>query len=105
MSLATAHRGDESQFVAIVQHPVGLGEGVMDGEAQDGAHGGDPGMMMPMVLGAVIGRFYMIKRYGLKRWYMFNPVLAAGFFYGVGLIGMGTVAIALVSKSVIVKPF
>ena len=70
-----------------------------------GGIGGDPGMMMPMVLGAVIGRFYMIKRYGLKRWYMFNPVLAAGFFCGVGLIGMGTVAIALVSKSVIVKPF
>ncbi len=70
-----------------------------------GGIGGDPGMMMPMVLGAVIGRFYMIKRYGLKRWYMFNPVLAAGFFCGVGLVGMGTVAIALVSKAVIVKPF
>ena len=36
---------------------------------------------------------------------MFNPVLAAGFACGVGLIGMGTVAIALVSKAVIVKPF
>ena len=62
-------------------------------------------MMLPKVFGAIIGRFYMIKKFGLKRWFMYNPVLAAGFICGVGLIGMGTVAIALVSKAVIVKPF
>ena len=60
-----------------------------------GGIGGDPGMMIPRLLGAVIGRFYMIKQFGLKRWFMFNPVLAAGFACGVGLIGMATVAIAL----------
>jgi len=70
-----------------------------------GGIGGDPGSMIPRLLGAVIGRFYMIKRFGLKRWFMFNPVLAAGFSCGVGLVGMGTVAIAMVSKAVIVKPF
>lgn len=70
-----------------------------------GGIGADPGMMIPRLIGAIIGRFYMIKRFGLKRWFMFNPVLAAGFTCGVGLIGMGTVAIALVSKAVIVKPF
>jgi hypothetical protein len=36
---------------------------------------------------------------------MFNPVLAAGFTCGVGLTGMAVVAISLVSKAVIVKPF
>ena len=70
-----------------------------------GGLGGDPGMMLPRLVGAIIGRFYMIKRFGLKRWFMFNPVLAAGFSCGVGLIGMVSVAIALVSKAVIVKPF
>ena len=70
-----------------------------------GGIGADPGSMVARLLGAIIGRFYMIKRFGMKRWYMFNPVLAAGFACGVGLIGMGTVAIALVSKAVIVKPF
>ena len=70
-----------------------------------GGIGADPGMMLPKVAGAIIGRFYMIKKFGLKRWFMFNPVLAAGFTCGVGLIGMATVAIALVSKAVIVKPF
>ena len=70
-----------------------------------GGIGSDPGSMVARLLGAIIGRFYMIKRFGMRRWYMFNPVLAAGFACGVGLIGMGTVAIALVSKAVIVKPF
>jgi len=70
-----------------------------------GGIGGDPGSYIPLLIGALLGRFYMIKRFGLKRWYMFNPVLAAGFGCGTGLIGMGTVAIALVSKAVIVKPF
>ena len=70
-----------------------------------GGIGQDPGMMVPRVIGALIGRFYMIKQFGLKRWFMYNPVLAAGFTCGVGLVGMATVAIALVSKAVIVKPF
>ena len=70
-----------------------------------GGIGADPGMMIPRLIGAIIGRFVMIKHFGLKRWFMFNPVLAAGFTCGVGLIGMATVAIALVSKAVIVKPF
>jgi hypothetical protein len=70
-----------------------------------GGIGQDPGMMIPRVIGALIGRFYMIKQFGLKRWFMYNPVLAAGFTCGVGLVGMATVAIALVSKAVIVKPF
>ena len=71
-----------------------------------GGIGADPGSMIARLLGGSYrGRFYMIKRFGMKRWYMFNPVLAAGFACGVGLIGMGTVAIALVSKAVIVKPF
>ena len=67
--------------------------------------GGDPGMMLPKLTGALIGRMYMIKRFGFKRWFQFNPVLAAGFGCGVGLIGMVCVAIALISKAVIVKPF
>lgn len=70
-----------------------------------GGLGGDPGMMLPTLLGALVGRFYMIKRFGLKRWYTYTPVLMAGFSCGTGLIGMATVAIALVSKAVIVKPF
>jgi hypothetical protein len=70
-----------------------------------GGLGADPGAHVPLLLGAVIGRVYMIKRFGLKRWYMFNPVLRAGFSCGTGLTSMAVVSLALVSKSVIVKPF
>jgi hypothetical protein len=70
-----------------------------------GGIGMDPGTFIPLLVGALVGRFYMIKKFGLKRWFMFNPVLAAGFTCGTGLIGMGTVAIALLSKAVIVTQF
>jgi hypothetical protein len=70
-----------------------------------GGIGMDPGTFIPLLIGALVGRFYMIKKFGLKRWFMFNPVLAAGFTCGTGLIGMGTVAIALLSKAVIVTQF
>lgn len=70
-----------------------------------GGIGDDPGMMLPTLIGALLGRYYMVKKFGRNRWFMFNPVLTAGFTCGTGLVGMGTVAVALVSKAVIVKPF
>ena len=70
-----------------------------------GGIGGDPGTGLWALLGALLGKYYMIKRFGLKRWYRYTPVLMAGFGCGVGLVGMATVAVALVSKAVIVKPF
>ncbi|HIE28117.1 TPA: hypothetical protein EYP66_12595 [Candidatus Poribacteria bacterium] len=70
-----------------------------------GGIGEDPGRLIPLLIGALVGRFYMIKKFGLKRWFMFNPVLAAGFTCGTGLVGMATVAIALLSKAVIVTQF
>jgi hypothetical protein len=67
--------------------------------------GADPGMDVWTVAGAFLGKYYMVKKFGLKRWYRYTPVLLAGFGCGVGLVSMAIVAIALVSKAVIVKPF
>jgi len=67
--------------------------------------GAQPGMEVFTLVGALLGKYYMIKKFGLKRWYTYTPVMAAGFGCGVGLVSMATVAIALVSKAVIVKPF
>jgi hypothetical protein len=66
--------------------------------------GGDPGADVWTLLGALIGKYYMIRKFGLKRWYTYTPVLLAGFGCGVGLVSMGTVSLALLSKAVIVKP-
>jgi len=70
-----------------------------------GGIGGNPGGDVWLLIGALIGKYYMIRKFGLKKWYRYTPVLMAGFGCGVGLFGMATVAIALVSRAVIVKPF
>jgi hypothetical protein len=70
-----------------------------------GGLGADPGMFFLQFIGAIIGRYVMIKRFGRNRWSRYNPVLLAGFFCGMALVGMAGVAIDLIQKSVIVKPF
>ena len=65
----------------------------------------DPAMAMPGFAGALLGRFYMVKVFGRERWSEFTPVLAAGFAAGMGLVGMGSVAIVLIAKAITMVPF
>ena len=51
-------------------------------------------------IGAMLGRFYFQKRFGEARWSAYAPILLAGYSCGVGLIGMSSIAIALISKAV-----
>ena len=64
-----------------------------------------PAMAIPMMIGAMLGRYYFEKRYGVENWRAFAPVLVAGYYCGMGLIGMAAVALALLSKSVSRLPF
>jgi hypothetical protein len=48
----------------------------------------------------MLGRFYLEKRFGVERWYAYAPIVLAGYSCGVGLIGMTSIAIALISKAV-----
>ena len=61
---------------------------------------GLPHMLIPEIIGAFIGRYYLEKRFGQRAWRQYAPVVFAGFACGMGLIGMSAVAIALISKSV-----
>ena len=61
---------------------------------------GLPHMLIPEIVGAFIGRYYLEKRFGQRAWRQYAPVVFAGFACGMGLIGMSAVAIALISKSV-----
>ncbi len=61
---------------------------------------GLPHMLIPELIGALVGRYYLEKRFGPKAWRQYAPVIFAGFACGMGLIGMSSVAIALISKSV-----
>jgi hypothetical protein len=61
---------------------------------------GLPHMLIPEMVGALLARYVLERRFGQERWRRFAPVLFAGFACGMGLIGMAAVAIALISKSV-----
>ena len=62
--------------------------------------GGWPHFAILNFVGAVLGRFYLQKRFGVERWYAYAPIVLAGYSCGVGLIGMTSIAIALISKAV-----
>jgi hypothetical protein len=66
---------------------------------------GQPFGTIPMFAGGMLGRFYFSKRYGFENWRAYAPVLVAGYYCGMGLIGMAAVALALLSKSVSRLPF
>ena len=58
-----------------------------------------PHYVLPTFIGAVLGRRYMARRFGVKQWKAYAPILVAGYSCGVGLIGMTSIAIALISKA------
>jgi hypothetical protein len=64
-----------------------------------------PFAAVPMFVGGMLGRYYFSKRYGAENWKAYAPVIVAGYYCGMGLIGMAAVALALLSKSVSRLPF
>ncbi len=60
---------------------------------------------IPMLFGALLGRYYFAKRFGANRWRQFTPVLAAGYACGVGLIGMVSIGLTIIFKAVRSLPF
>jgi len=59
-----------------------------------------PHLLIREMVGALLARFVLEKRFGQRIWRQYAPVLLAGYACGMGLIGMCAVAIALISKSV-----
>lgn len=51
-------------------------------------------------VGAILGRFYMERRFGRQKWRQYAPVLLAGYGCGVGLISAGSIAVSMISKAV-----
>jgi hypothetical protein len=70
-----------------------------------GGSGAFPHDVIPTFIGAVLGRRYFAKRFGLDNWRMYTPVLLAGFSCGTGLVAMASIALALIAKSVNYLPF
>ncbi len=64
-----------------------------------------PHMLIPEMFGALLGRFYFARMFGLKQWRLYATVLLAGFACGMGLVGMGGAALAMVVRSVRQMPY
>jgi len=64
-----------------------------------------PHMMVMEVVGALIARIYLWKRFGTTRFLTLAPALLAGYMTGVGLIGMATIALRLIKSAVSSEPF
>jgi len=73
--------------------PVLLVYGIVRGLGQSVPHG-----LILEVVGAFLGRYYFLKRYG-KKWRQYAPVLLAGFSCGMGLMGMFAMGATLILKS------
>jgi hypothetical protein len=79
--------------LSLLGLPVLLIYGVVRGLGQSTPHG-----FLLEVIGALLGRFFFLKRYGAM-WRQYAPVLLAGFACGMGLTGMFAMGFALILKS------
>lgn len=79
--------------LALFGLPVMLVYGVVRGLGQSTPHG-----VILEVVGALLGRFFFMKRYGAM-WRQYAPVLLAGFSCGMGLTGMFAMGATLILKS------
>jgi hypothetical protein len=52
------------------------------------------------IVGALIARFYLHKKYGREEVLRVLPVVMAGYLVGEGLVGMACVAVTLISKAI-----
>ncbi|OPZ22573.1 MAG: hypothetical protein BWZ10_00392 [candidate division BRC1 bacterium ADurb.BinA364] len=64
-----------------------------------------PHFMVLEIVGALLSRYYFQKKYGPQNFLRMAPTLLAGYFTGVGLIGMATIALKLIKAAVSAAPF
>jgi hypothetical protein len=79
--------------------PVMLVYGLVRGLGQSTPHG-----LILEVIGALLGRFFFLRRFGAM-WRQYAPVLLAGFSCGMGLMGMFAMGITLILKSLARLPY
>jgi hypothetical protein len=80
--------------------PIFLVYGLVRGLDQSAPHA-----ILPMFVGALLGRYIFRRWFGEKRWGQIRIVFAAGFVCGVGLITMFSLGVVFMSKSVVKLPF
>lgn len=64
-----------------------------------------PHFMVLEIVGAMLGRFYLRRKYGPQNFLRQAPTLMAGYVTGEGLIAMATIAMKLIKAAVSGDPF
>lgn len=64
-----------------------------------------PHFMLLEFVGALLGRYYFQKKYGQTKFLTVAPALLAGYFTGVGLVSMITMALMLIKSAITSAPF
>ena len=59
-----------------------------------------PHFAVPQFVGAMLGRYHLRRRFGAQKWQAYAPILLAGYSCGMGLVGMTSVGVVLISKAV-----
>jgi hypothetical protein len=59
-----------------------------------------PHSTLMVFLGAVLGRFVFARKFGKEKWQNYTPILAVGVGAGMGLVGMLSIAINFLWKSI-----
>ncbi len=86
-------------FLTLFGLPVMLVYGLVRGLGQSTPHG-----LILEVIGALLGRYFFLRRYGAM-WRQYSPVLLAGFSCGMGLMGMFSMGVTLILKSLARLPY
>lgn len=81
-------------ILTLLKMPVAFFYGLIGGVAAW------PHSTIPLFFGAMLGRFYFAKKFGAETWRRYTPIILAGYSCGVGLIGMVSIAIALIAKTI-----
>jgi hypothetical protein len=79
--------------LAALNLPIMLIYGVTRGLGQSTPHG-----IFLEIIGAFLGRYFFMKKYGVA-WRQYAPVLLAGFSCGMGLMGMFAMGFTLIMRS------
>ncbi|MCM8772436.1 MAG: OPT/YSL family transporter [Candidatus Omnitrophica bacterium] len=77
----------------ILKIPAGFFYGIVGGITSM------PHFAFPMFIGALLSRFYLRKKIG-PNWDRYRPIILAGYACGFGLIGMISIAVALIAKTI-----
>jgi hypothetical protein len=59
-----------------------------------------PHYVIPQMIGALLGRYWLRRKFGEKTWKAYTPILLAGYACGSGLVAMLAIGFALLAKAI-----